>query len=140
MPIVGELPLSYFPDKIPLKTYRFFDLSSSSPKPEHHQSGSGGSGLGFHSSGLGLNSGPASVAGGGHLLSAGAVGGGQAGAGGAPGGGIGDDLHTFKEALVLRPRLVNLYLIYRAQDYSRIVGLLKEFLLLIGCQLEKHCF
>ncbi|KAH8304125.1 hypothetical protein KR059_001028 [Drosophila kikkawai] len=76
-----------------------------SPKPEHHQSGSGGSGLGFHSSGLGLNSGPPSVAGGvGHLLSAGAGGGGQAGAGCAPGGGIGDDLHTFKEALVLRPR------------------------------------
>lgn len=77
-----------------------------SPKPEHHQSGSGGSGLGFHSSGLGLAGGPPTAAGGqSHLLSAGAGGGGQTGGAAAPGG-IGDDLHTFKEALVLRPRLV----------------------------------
>ncbi|EDW46189.1 UPF0472 protein C16orf72 homolog [Drosophila sechellia] len=76
-----------------------------SPKPEHHhQSGSGGSGLGFHGSGLGLTGGPLTAAGGGHLLSAGAAGGRQEVTGGAPGGGIGDDLHTFKEALVLRPR------------------------------------
>lgn len=79
-----------------------------SPKPEHHQSGSGGSGLGFHSSGLGLAGGPPTAAGGqSHLLSAGAGGGGgggQTGGAAAAAGGIGDDLHTFKEALVLRPR------------------------------------
>lgn len=81
-----------------------------SPKPEHHQSGSGGSGLGFHSSGLGLAGGPPTAAGGqSHLLSAGAGGGGgggQTGGAAAAAGGIGDDLHTFKEALVLRPRFV----------------------------------
>ncbi|SPP88600.1 UPF0472 protein C16orf72 homolog isoform X1 [Drosophila guanche] len=89
-----------------------------SPKPEHNHgggvgghfstSGGPGSGLGFLGSGLDLPGGPLTGASGhpSHLLSpagAGAhSGGGGCGAPGAPG--IGDDLHTFKEALVLRPR------------------------------------
>ncbi|EDW30591.1 GL26764 [Drosophila persimilis] len=66
-------------------------------------SGGPGSGLGFLGSGLDLPGGPLTGASGqpSHLLSPAVV---QGGGGGAPGAGIGDDLHTFKEALVLRPR------------------------------------
>ncbi|XP_023161419.1 uncharacterized protein LOC111593072 [Drosophila hydei] len=88
-----------------------------SPKPEHHQCGGvhhhqvngspnsvTGSAIGFASNGLNMM--PPTTAGGQptHLLNAA---GGQAatvGATGGTGGIIGDDLHTFKEALVLRPR------------------------------------
>lgn len=90
----------------------------SSPKPEHHHGGglhsnhhhqvSGGANgvAGFATNGLSMIP-PTVTANGGqptHLLNA--VGG-QAAMGGAVGGNggiVGDDLHTFKEALVLRPR------------------------------------
>lgn len=93
-------------------------LCSSSPKPEHHHGGglhsnhhhqlSGGANgvAGFATNGLSMMP-PAVTANGGqptHLLNAA---GGQGAVGGAVGGNggiVGDDLHTFKEALVLRPR------------------------------------
>ncbi|KAH8266724.1 hypothetical protein KR018_000778, partial [Drosophila ironensis] len=92
-----------------------------SPKPEHNQSGSGGSGLGFQGPGLGLSSGApiAGISGGQPnflSVSTGAVG--QASGGSSPGGGIGDDLHTFKEALVLRPRGPELFA-FVANEISR---------------------
>ncbi|XP_017869761.1 PREDICTED: UPF0472 protein C16orf72 homolog [Drosophila arizonae] len=82
-----------------------------SPKPEHHQCGGlhhhqvnsssnsvTGPAIGFASNGLNMM--PPTVGGQPtHLLSAAGA---QASVGST--GGIGDDLHTFKEALVLRPR------------------------------------
>ncbi|XP_030382200.1 UPF0472 protein C16orf72 homolog [Scaptodrosophila lebanonensis] len=65
-----------------------------SPKPEHHNNNGGGA-LGFANSGLAMP--PSSVTSPAHVLTGGAVGIGTAGV-------MGDDLHTFKEALVLRPR------------------------------------
>ncbi|ALC49148.1 CG4768 [Drosophila busckii] len=116
--------LAYLAGK-PLPTQSNPHANRRSPKPEHHQHGGGGGGnahhhhhhhhhhqaniggnnvtnatLGFASNGLSLmppNSAGAQAT---HLLNSGN---GQASAMGATGG-IGDDLHTFKEALVLRPR------------------------------------
>lgn len=93
-------------------------LYSRSPKPEHYHGGSlhsnhhhqlsgGANGVaGFATNGLSMMP-PAGTAHGGqptHLLNAA---GGQGAVGGTVGGNggiVGDDLHTFKEALVLRPR------------------------------------
>ncbi|EDV92386.1 UPF0472 protein C16orf72 homolog [Drosophila grimshawi] len=83
-----------------------------SPKPEHHvhhQVSGGancgtGSAIGFANNGLSMM--PPTAAGGQpmHLLNTASGQAAMVGATGATGGIVGDDLHTFKEALVLRPR------------------------------------
>ncbi|XP_068141183.1 HUWE1-associated protein modifying stress responses [Drosophila tropicalis] len=99
----------------PPTTHNHPHANRRSPKPEHIHHNGCGVGLpsgaasigasGFVSSGLGIASLPSSPnVGAAAVAGAGAAGGVHGAAGGINPGGIGDDLHTFKEALVLRPR------------------------------------